>query len=99
MTAEFDFRQGGEPTWDIAVEADEGRLLLSAGGARLAIDGVVQAEAREEGNLLVGEYPHLYARMAALVRSGGIDMDLAPMVHVADAFLIGERVTVDPFIE
>ena len=46
---------------------------------------------------LAGEYPRLYAQMAELVRSGGVDMDLAPLRHVADAFLLGRRVAVAPF--
>ena len=98
VTAEFDFRQQGEQIWTIAIETDKGSMLLSDGGAKLTIDGVPQAEAHD-GNPLAGEYPRLYVKMANLVRSGGIDMDLAPMAHVADAFLLGQRITVDPFIE
>lgn len=99
VTAVFDFRQEGEQTWTISIETDDGNLVLADGGAKLAIDDIVQAEVYEAGNPLAGEYPRLYARMAALVRSGGIDMDLSPMMHVADAFLLGRRITVEPFIE
>jgi D-galactose 1-dehydrogenase len=35
--------------------------------------------------------------MAALVHGGESDVDLAPMVHVADALTIGKRVTVAAF--
>jgi D-galactose 1-dehydrogenase len=45
----------------------------------------------------MGEYPALYARMAALVRDGAVDVDLAPMVHVADAMTLGRRVETDAF--
>jgi D-galactose 1-dehydrogenase len=99
VSAEFDFRQQGDQTWSIEVETDQGGLLLSQGGAKLAIDGVAQAEAPAPGSALTGEYPRLYARMTELVRSGEIDMDLSPMVHVADAFLLGRRMRVEPFIE
>lgn len=98
VTADLDFRQQGDQIWQIAIETDAGSLLLSEGGAKLAIDGVSRAETAD-GNSLTGEYPRLYAHMAELVRSGGIDMDLSPMVHVADAFLLGRRLTVEPFYE
>ena len=98
LRAEFDFRQEGEQIWTIAIETDGGSLLLSEGGAKLSIDGA-QAAVGENGNPLRGEYPRLYDNMAKLVRSRSIEMDLSPMVHVADAFLLGERVTVKPFHE
>ena len=91
MNAEFDWRQTGPQTWDIHVGTDAGDLLLSSGGARLWIDGesvVDQAEA---------EYDGIYARFAELVASGGSDVDLAPLRHVADAFMLGRHLTVEPF--
>jgi D-galactose 1-dehydrogenase len=45
----------------------------------------------------MGEYPALYARMAELLRDGASDVDLSPMVLVADAFTLGRRLTVEPF--
>ena len=99
VTAELDWRHEGEQTWTIAAETDGGTLVLADGGARLSIDGFEQAAADADGNPLLGEYPRLYAKMAALVRSGGIDMDMAPMTHVADAFLLGRRIAVEPFHE
>ena len=97
VTADFDFRQQGEQIWRIEVETDQGTLVLSDGGARLAINGAEIPD--QEGSDLRGEYPRLYARMATLVRDGAIDMDLSPMRHVADAFTLGKRVLVAPFIE
>jgi D-galactose 1-dehydrogenase len=35
--------------------------------------------------------------MATLVRTASSDVDLAPMIHVADAMTLGERVTTDAF--
>jgi D-galactose 1-dehydrogenase len=99
VSAVFDWRQDGDQIWTIEADTDGGSLLLADGGAKLAIDGHWQAETHDDGNPLNGEYPRLYSRMAALVRSGDIDMDLSPMTHVADAFLLGTRVTVDPFDE
>ena len=46
LTAEFDWRQTGEQTWEIAIETDDGsRLKLSKGGARLEVDGALRVEA------------------------------------------------------
>jgi D-galactose 1-dehydrogenase len=99
ITAEFDFRQQGKQMWTITLETDEGTALLADGGARMAIDGIEQAPPAGHADALVGEYPRLYARMAQLLRSRGIDMDISPLIHVADAFLLGSHVTVEPFIE
>ncbi len=93
VSADFDWRQEGPQTWDIEVETDAGHLALRMGGNVLEIDG--KAAAGE--NTIMGEYPALYARMADLVRTGQSDVDLAPMVHVADAMTLGRRVTVAPF--
>lgn len=99
VSAVFDWRQQGEQTWTIEAVTDEGRLELSEGGAKLSIEGVAQPAGAGSSSELVGEYPRLYARMAELVRTGGSEMDLSPMVHVADAFLIGTRRTVEAFVE
>lgn len=87
----FDWRQTGPQTWDIAVRTGSGSLRLSDGGATLEIDGVPQdvGETRE--------YPALYAEMARLVQAGHSDVDLSPMVHIADAMTLGRRVNVAPF--
>lgn len=97
IEAVFDFRQAGEQIWRIEADTDQGTLVLSEGGAKLIIDG--DAVSSANGLSLQGEYPRLYARMSDLVVHGDIDMDLAPMRHVADAFTLGRRVLVDPFIE
>ncbi|TJZ90307.1 Gfo/Idh/MocA family oxidoreductase [Paracoccus gahaiensis] len=93
ITADLDFRQEGPQTWDIELQTDAGHLALRMGGNLLEVDGT-----RVEGqDSIMGEYPALYARMAGLVRDGASDLDLAPMVLVADAFTLGQRTTVDPF--
>ncbi len=91
IAADFDWRPAGPALWTIAVDADDGALVLTGGGARLAIDG---AEVPAEGP---GEYPALYARFAALIAQGRSDADDAPLAHVADAFMLGRRETVAPF--
>jgi D-galactose 1-dehydrogenase len=93
VTADFDWRQEGPQTWDIAVETASGRLDLRMGGNVLEIDGKLEAGK----NTIMGEYPALYARMADLTRNGESEVDLAPMVHVADALTLGRRVAVADF--
>ena len=93
IEAEFDFRQTGPQSWDIRVEADDGVLLLSEGGNKLAVDGVAQAAAPE------GEYPAMYRHFVDLVRARRSDVDLAPLRLVADAFLCGRFQPTDPFVE
>ena len=93
VTADFDWRQTGPQTWDIEVDTDAGKLALRMGGNVLEVDG--KAVAGE--NTIMGEYPALYARMAALVAKGQSDVDLAPMVHVADAMTLGKRLYTDAF--
>ncbi|PHP28903.1 Gfo/Idh/MocA family protein [Limimaricola cinnabarinus] len=92
VSAVFDWRQEGPQTWDIEIETNKGPLALREGGARLEVDGAEQELLDHPG-----EYPSLYARMAELVGRGESDVDLAPMIHVADAMTLGRRVTVAPF--
>lgn len=94
VTAELDFRERGPQTWTMEFETSEGTLFMEDGGARISIDG---SEPVGSSGGLSGEYDRLYAKMAALVARGGIDMDLAPMTLVADAFILGERRETDAF--
>ncbi|MEP9390315.1 Gfo/Idh/MocA family oxidoreductase [Mesorhizobium sp. KR9-304] len=93
VAAVFDWRQTGPQTWDITAETDAGRMLLSAGGAKLAIDSRVVHDEPEQ------EYPMLYRRFAEIVRAGKSDADLAPLQHVADAFMLGKRNVVEAFFD
>jgi len=93
ISADFDWRQQGPQTWDIDIDTDQGPVALRHGGNELWLDGV---QALGDASNM-GEYPALYTRMAALVRDGTSDVDLTPMVHVADAMTLGRRVTVAAF--
>lgn len=88
---ELDWLQTGPQTWDIVAETDRGRMVLSHGGAKLAIDGQIEHEEPE------AEYPMLYRRFAEIIRAGLSDVDLAPLQHVADAFMLGKRIVAAPF--
>jgi D-galactose 1-dehydrogenase len=92
MTADFDWRQEGPQTWDIRIEAKDGsRLRLSMGGAELEIDGASVAQGP------VREYGGIYDRFADLIATKAHDVDVRPLVQVADAFLLGRRLMVEPF--
>ena len=96
VTLDLDWRQEGHQSWDIVVETTDGTLKLAEGGAVLTLpDG--STPHREEG--LHGEYPGLYARFAELVQGGRSDVDIAPLRHVADAFMRGKRREVEDFVE
>jgi D-galactose 1-dehydrogenase len=96
VTAVFDFLQEGEQTWSITVETDGGVLTLTNGGADLFIAGEQQPGPAHDG-VLGGEYAALYDRFADLIATGRSDVDLTPLSHVADAFMLGERVTAPAF--
>lgn len=90
---QLDFLHPGTPCWDITVDTDGGRLQLRMGGSVMQIDDQTVPTAPGE------EYPSLYAHFSHLVRTRAIDVDLAPLQLVADAFLCGRRVEVEPFVE
>jgi len=90
---QLDFLHPGTPCWDITVDTDGGRLRLQMGGSVMQVDDQPVATAAGE------EYPSLYEHFAQLVRARAIDVDLAPLQLVADAFLCGRRVEVEPFVE
>lgn len=94
--AEFDWRQSGGEVWNISVETDKGTVTLLDGGVRLMINGepAAVAEASEHG-----EYEAIYAHFAELIKTEQSDVDLTPLKLVADAFLLGNRELVEPFVE
>ena len=91
LAAEFDWRQTGKQSWDIIAQTEAGEMVLSEGGAKLSIDGKLVHDEPEQ------EYPMLYKRFAEIVAAGKSDVDLAPLRHVADAFMLGRRKFVEAF--
>ncbi|PDT85273.1 Gfo/Idh/MocA family oxidoreductase [Sinorhizobium sp. BJ1] len=91
VSAEFDWRQTGKQSWDIVAETEAGEMVLSEGGAKLALDGKIVHDEPEE------EYPMLYRRFAEIIKEGRSDVDLSPLRHVADAFMLGRRKFVEAF--
>lgn len=91
VSADFDWRQTGKQSWDIIAVTAGGTLRLADGGAHLFIDEVAQPQGPER------EYPALYEQFAKLIKSKTSDVDLAPLTHVADAFMLGRRKFVEEF--
>lgn len=91
ISAAFDWRQTGPQTWDMHMETTDGTATLSNGGGRLVVDGNEICAGPDH------EYRALYARFGELVTEAASDVDLGPMLHVADAFTLGRRQVVAPF--
>ena len=93
IRAELDFLQTGPQSWDIEVDTDDGALKLTNGGAKLWVDDQLIHEGPDR------EYPGLYDAFAKLIADGASDVDVSPLRHVADAFLLSERVAAPAFVE
>lgn len=91
--AEIDTLQPAPENWDIHLDTDAGQVDVLNGGATLVIDG------RTVSNEPEREYPELYRLFADLVRTGRSDVDIAPLQHVADAFMLAKRRTIAPYYE
>ena len=89
--AEFDWLEQGAPTWTITIETDDGKAMLTEGGARFSVDGAEQVAGADQ------EYPRLYNHFTELLAQEISEIDIRPMRHVADAFTLGKRVVVDRF--
>ncbi|TPI28909.1 Gfo/Idh/MocA family oxidoreductase [Mesorhizobium sp. B3-2-1] len=93
VTMDLDWLQTGPQSWDILADTDAGQMVLSGGGSKLAVDGNIGHEEPE------AEYPMLYRRFAEIVHARTSDVDLAPLQHVADAFMLGKRNVVEAFFD
>ena len=92
LIAGFDWRQTGPQTWSIDVETVEGsRLTLVDGGSRLEIPDKPPFVGPSD------EYPDIYREFAQLLDASKSKVDSAPYQLVADAFMLGQRVQVEPF--
>jgi D-galactose 1-dehydrogenase len=91
IRAEFDWRQTGPQIWHMHIDTDAGRLTLGLGGRRLTHGERMLVDGEK------AEYPALYRHFIELISNGVSDVDLSPLVHVADAFMLGRRRDVEPF--
>lgn len=94
VSAGFDWREEKDELWTIEAETADGlKLRLSGGGARLDVEGAESVEAPRD------EYPRIYDKFAQLLDERVSLVDVAPMRLTADAFLVGRRISVEPFSE
>ena len=92
LTVDFDWREKGAEKWHMLIELADGRFArLFKGGAALSVDDKTIVEAPSE------EYQRIYRRLAELLASRRSDVDAAPLRIVADAMLLGRRLTTDAF--
>ena len=74
LSAEFDWRQEGEQSWNIDIETEDGAALrLTHGGSRLLVDGAAAVEAP------MREYEGIYAHFAAASAGRGERDGLQPV--------------------
>ena len=93
MTADFDWRQAGEQTWEIQIATAEGMsLFLKRGGSILEVNGKQVMEAPLE------EYELIYERFAGLLNRGESFTDITPLQLVCDCFMLGRPVLTDAFV-
>jgi D-galactose 1-dehydrogenase len=94
MRADFDWRHTGVQTWDVRIESVAGeRLRLSMGGEHMEINGHAVDLPKQS------EYASIYRHFAGLIANRRMDVDLSPLQQVADAFMLGRRIAVEPFVE
>jgi D-galactose 1-dehydrogenase len=93
LTAELDWRQTGEQSWNIDVETVDGlKLQLRKGGTELFVGGTLATAAPSE------EYEGIYAHFAALLKTGRSHVDGAPLQLVSDCFMMGRRRETEAFL-
>ena len=93
LTADLDWRQTGEQSWNIDVETSDGlQLALRRGGTELYVAGKLVTSAPPE------EYEDIYVHFAELLRTGRSHVDAAPLQLVSDCFMMGRRTETEPFL-
>jgi D-galactose 1-dehydrogenase len=94
FSVETDWRPIAKDIWEISIEtADELRLKLYSGGARLEVNGKIVVDEKSE------EYEAIYEHFDRLLTSGESHVDAAPFELIADAFMVGKRREVEEFKE
>ena len=93
LTADLDWRQTGEQSWNIDVETADGlQLALRRGGTELYVGGKLTTSSAPE------EYEDIYVHFAELLRTGRSHVDGAPLQLVSDCFMMGRRTETEPFL-
>ena len=93
LTADLDWRQTGEQSWNIDVETADGlQLALRRGGTELYVGGKLTVQAPP------AEYEDIYVHFAQLLREGRSHVDSAPLQLVSDCFMLGRLTDTEPFL-
>ncbi len=93
LSADLDWRQTGEQSWDIEVETADGLdLKLRKGGTELHANGKLSVAEPS------AEYEGIYAHFAQLLKTGTSHIDGAPLQLVSDCFMLGRRVETEAFV-
>jgi D-galactose 1-dehydrogenase len=93
LSADLDWRQTGEQTWDISIEtAGHMELLLKKGGSELHVGGRLTVKESLQ------EYEAIYTRFADLLKRRESLIDAAPLQLVSDCFMLGRRVATEAFV-
>ena len=87
LTADLDWRQTGEQSWNIDVETADGLILQLAPRRNGTLCG------RQAHHIFAAseEYEGIYAHFAELLRTGRPHVDGAPLQLVSDCFMMGRR--------
>jgi D-galactose 1-dehydrogenase len=93
ISATFDWTGDTEQLREVRIDTDGGHLTVAMSGGKLVHDGKVLLDEKRF------EYQGIYRDFVKLIKSGSSDFDLSPLVHVADALMLGARKTVEPFKE
>jgi D-galactose 1-dehydrogenase len=92
LSADLDWRQTGEQTWDIAITTSDGiDLLLRKGGTELHVDGKLAIWEPSE------EYEAIYRHFDELLSQNRSHVDAAPLQLVADCLMMARFVSVETF--
>jgi D-galactose 1-dehydrogenase len=93
LTAELDWRETGEQSWNIDVGTSDGlELQLRNGGTELYLGG------RQTLAAPMAEYEGIYAHFAELLKTGRSHVDGAPLQLVSDCFMLGRRTETEAFL-
>lgn len=90
---DFDWRAREVEQWTISFMGRNGCVELRDGGANLVVNGKQQTLIEQN------EYESIYQHFVDLVSKGLSDVDLSPLKLTADAFMLGERRTIEAFFD
>jgi len=88
--AKMDWRATAE-RWEIRIHSSKKSLLLSEGGARLEVDGVIQRQSEAHQ-----EYRGVYARFSDLIKAKQSSFDFGPLTMVEDLHSLAIWQNVEP---